>query len=145
MLFRSGLPEEIRALEWICYGSTSFDAMIPVYPNVDKLPKYISQVEMDVSTDNFYWASRLIGALADPNYAACIPHVERYQNAMFTELRRLVMEYDRKMIEANDFKLLKEANEQICKKARELTTATLNKVVHEASLHMKNGYNRGDN
>ena len=142
---RDGLPEEIRALEWICYGSTSFDAMIPVYPNVDKLPKYISQVEMDVSTDNFYWASRLIGALADPNYAACIPHVERYQNAMFTELRRLVMESDRKMTDANAFGLMREANEQICKKARELTTAALNKIVHEASLHMKNGYNRGDN
>lgn len=142
---RSGVPEAVSAVEWICFGSTSFDAMIPVYTNVSKLPKYISEVATDVSTENFYWCSRLIGALTDPNYATSIPHVERYQAAMFTEGRRIMREYEQKMRKENRFDLLAQANEAICKKAKELTQDTLNKVTMDASLHMKNGYNRGDN
>lgn len=142
---RSGVPEAVSAVEWICFGSTSFDAMIPVYTNVSKLPKYISEVATDVSTENFYWCSRLIGALTDPNYATSIPHVERYQAAMFTEGRRIMREYEQKMRSENRLDLLAQANEAICKKAKELTQDTLNKVTMDASLHMKNGYNRGDN
>lgn len=142
---RSGVPDAVSAVEWICFGSTSFDAMIPVYTNVSKLPKYISEVATDVSTENFYWCSRLIGALTDPNYATSIPHVERYQAAMFTEGRRIMREYEQKMRKENRFDLLAQANEAICKKAKELTQDTLNKVTMDASQHMKNGYNRGDN
>lgn len=142
---RDRVPQEIQAIEWICYGSTSFDALIPLYTNVEKLPKYISDVTLDASTENFYWASRLIGALVDHNYATSIPFVERYQAAVFTEGRRLVREFDAKMIASGDYSMTEEANEQICKMAKEKTTDTLNKVLHDASVHMKNGYNRGDN
>ena len=34
---RPGMPEAIRGIEWICFGSTAFAAMLPVYPNVPKL------------------------------------------------------------------------------------------------------------
>lgn len=142
---RDGVPEEIRAIEWICFGSTSFDALIPLYTNVSKMPKYVSEVTLDASTENFYWASRLIGALTDHNYASSIPFVERYQNAVFTEGRRIVLEFDRKMTQSGDYTLTQQANEQICRMAREKSTDTLNRVLHDASLHMKNGYNRGDN
>lgn len=142
---RGDAPEALRGVEWVCYGSTSFDAALPVYTNVSKMPKYISEVTLDASTENFYWASRLIGALVDPNYATGIPHVERYQLAAFTEGRRLLREYDKKMTESGDFSLTEKANEEICKVFRTLTTDTLNKVLMDASQHMKNGYNRGDN
>lgn len=142
---RSGVPKGMQAVEWICYGSTSFDAAVPVYTNVSKLPKYLSEVSMDVSTENFYWSSRLIGALADAHYANAIPHVERYQNAVFTEARRIMREYEKKMTESGDFTQLEEVNEAICARIKELTADTLNKVLFEASTHMKNGYNRGDN
>lgn len=142
---RPNMPREIQGVEWLCYGSTAFSAAIPVYPNVPKLPKYISEVTLDVSTDNLYWASRLIGALADPCYATAIPHVERYHAAIFTEGRRLVREYDAKMLESGDYALAAKANAEICAMAREKTTDALNKVLLEASVHMKNGYNRGDN
>lgn len=142
---RDNVPEALQGLEWICYGSTAFGAIIPVYTNVTKLPKYINDVTLDTSTENLYWGSRLIGALADANYASSIPFVERYQNAVAAEGRRLVKEYDKKMAEAGNYTLSVEANEEICKMAKKKTIDTLNKVLHDASIHMKNGYNRGDN
>ena len=142
---RPGMPEAIRGIEWICFGSTAFAAMLPVYPNVLKLPKYLSNVTLDVSTENYYWASRLIGALADHDYPSCIQQIERYENAVMTQGRRIVREYDRRMAETGDFSLAAEANEKLCKMAREQTTDTLGKVLYESSMHMKNGFNRADN
>jgi dipeptidase len=74
--------------------------MLPVYTNVSRLPKYLSDVSTEVSTDNLYWSSRLIGAMADHDYPACIQHIERYQNAVTTKGRRIVLEYDGKIGEA---------------------------------------------
>ena len=142
---RGNMPEEIKAVEWICFGSTTFNAMVPVYPDVAKMPKYLSDVTMDASTENFYWGSRMIAALADHNYATSIQHIERYQSAMFTEGRRIIREYDEKMMKSGDFSLKTEANEALCRMAKERTVDTLNKVLQDASVHMKNGYNRADN
>ena len=138
-------PEAVKGLEWICFGSTTFDAMMPVYPNVPKLPDYLSKVTMDTSTENFYWASRLIGALADPHYAAAIQQIDRYQEAMETRGRQLVLEYDKKIAAAGDLKLAEEANEKLCAMAKEETTRALNNVLQTASEKMKNGYNLADN
>ena len=65
--------------------------------------------------------------------------------ACFVEGRRIVKEYDKKMTESKDFSLASEANQKICDMAKEQTTKTLNAVVHESSMSMRNGYNRADN
>ena len=142
---RGDMPEAIRGVEWISFGSTAFSAMLPVYPNVPAMPKYLSDVTLDTSTENLYWGSRLIGALADSNYGSCIQQIERYQNAVATQGRRIMREYDAKFEASGDIGLLSEANDKLCAMAREQTISTLNKVLLEASQHMKNGYNRADN
>ena len=142
---RPDAPEAVKGLEWICFGSTTFDAILPVYPRVPKMPDYLSKVSTDVSTENFYWASRLIGALADAGYNYCAQQIERYQDAVVTKGRRIVRDYDRRIAEGEDPSILEKANEELCRMAREQSTNTLNKVLHEVSLHMKNGYNRADN
>lgn len=142
---RSGVPEALRGIEWISFGSTTFSCFVPLYANVSRMPGYLSKVSTDVSTDNLYWTSRLIGALADPCYSDCSQLIQRYHSAVQTEGRQTILEYDRKMTEKADFSMTEEANEKICKRARELTTDTLNKVLHEASTHMKNGYKLSDN
>ena len=142
---RSGVPEGVKGVEWICFASTTFDALLPVYPNVPKMPKYLSDVTLDVSTENFYWASALIGALADHSYNSCIQHIMRYQSAVMTKGRQLLIEYDRKYAEEPSEKLLIEANERLAQMAKEQSTATLGKVLAESSAGMKNGYNRADN
>ena len=142
---RPGKPDAIKGIEWVCFGSTAFSAFLPVYPNAPKLPKYLADVSTDVSTENFYWASRLIDALADHDYAACVQQVERYHSAVLTEGRRIVLEYDKKMTASGDFSLTAEANEKLCAMAKEKTTDALNKILQISSEHMKNGFNLADN
>ena len=142
---RSGVPRELQGVEWLSFGSTTFAAMLPLYTNVRKMPAYVSHVTLDTSTEDFYWGSRLIGALADHNYSTSIQNIERYQNTVFVKGRRLLLEYDRKMAESGDYSLAEEANEALCRMAKEQTIDTLNKVLADASQHMKNGFNRADN
>ena len=142
---RSDVPEQIKGIEWITFGSNAFNAALPVYANVSKMPKYISEVTEDVSTENFYWASRLIGALADPNYGSSIQFVERYQAAIANNGRRIIKEYDEKMIKTKDYSLMEQANEELCKMAKKESTKSLNNLILDASKNMKVNYNRSDN
>ena len=142
---RPNYPVELRGVEWICFGSTTFDALLPVYTNVSKMPPYLSNVTMDCSTENFYWTSCLIAALADHSYNQCIQHIDRYQEAVMAKGRELLREYDRKMLDSGDYSLSAEANEKLAKMAKEKASYTLNKVLRAASETMKNGYNRADN
>ena len=142
---RPDMPEALQGIKWVSFGANPFSAMLPVYTSVPNMPAYLSQVTMDVSTENFYWASRLLGAMADPNYGTCVQLIERYQNWVAVKGRQILREYDRKMIESGDFTLTREANGKLCDMAREQTTKALNQVLREASMHMKNGYNRADN
>ena len=142
---RPDAPDCVKGLEWICFGSTTFDALLPVYPNVSKIPAYLKDVTLEASTENFYWGSRLIGALADHSYNQCIQHVMRYQSAVMTEGRRIVLEYDRRIAETGNAALAEEANEKLCRMAKERTDKALTAVLHESSVTMKNGYNRADN
>ncbi len=141
---RGGMPEKIKGLEWIAFGSTTFDALLPVYPNVPKMPRYLSGVTLDASTENFYWASRLIGALADPHFFACSQAIERYQLAVMTEGRRIVAEYDRKYAESGSGALLTEANDKLSEMAKRETVKALNNVLSIASERMKNSSNLAD-
>ena len=142
---RNGVPEKAKGIEWICFGSTSFNTVLPVYTQVSRLPKYLTDVTEDVSTDNFYWNSRLINALTDAHYGTAIVHVERYQAAVVSKARALLREYDGRLAETEDETLLEQANEALCTMAKQETTKTLNKVLLAASQGMKNGYSRGDN
>lgn len=142
---RGYLPKEIAALEWICFGANPFNAALPVYANTDRMPAYLSKVTMDVDTDTFYWQNRLIGAMADANYNACIQLIERYQAAVSAGGHRLVNEYDQKMLEKGQFDLVDEANRKLSDMAKKEASSTLSKVLKEASKAMKCGYSRADN
>ena len=141
---RSGVPDAVKGVEWVCFASTTFGAFLPVYTNVPKMPEYLSNVTGRVSTEDFYWTTRMIGALADAAYGESIMHVERYQNAIFCKGRALLNEYDRKAAEGGEAVLM-EANEKLCEMAKEATDACLSKVLRAACERMRNGYKRSDN
>ena len=65
---RPDQPEESRAVEWVAYASNAFNTMVPFYANVERTPEYLANTTGTVSTDNFYWTSRLIAAMADASY-----------------------------------------------------------------------------
>ncbi len=142
---RSGVPEEIKGIEWVCFGPTTFDALLPLYSNVSEMPAYLSDVKEDVSTENFYWGSRLLAVLCDPHFAKTVQPLERYQAAVITRGRQLVREYDKKMADTGDFSLTLEANEALAKMARKETAKAINEMVRIASESMKDGYDRADN
>ena len=62
---RPDQPEDSRVLEWIAFASNAFNVMVPFYANVTTTPAYLSNTTGAVSTDNFYWNSRMIAAMAD--------------------------------------------------------------------------------
>ena len=138
---RGYLPKETAAVEWICFGSNAFNAFVPVYANVDKIPEYFNNTKEEVSTDNFYWSSRLIGALTDAHFHVCNIHVERYQEAVSSKGHELLNRFD----SSASSKELEKANEEIAKMAKAETDKALERVLYEASCHMKNGYSRSDN
>ena len=142
---RPDVPDAIKGIEWICFGSTTFGAFLPFYTAVSRVPDYLSRITLDASTENYYWSSRLIGALADSCYSASVQNIERYQLAIGTKGREIIREYDEKMIKTGDFSLTEEANEKLSAMAEKETTSTLNKVLQTASEKMKNGYNLADN
>ena len=142
---RPDVPDTIKGIEWICFGSTTFGAFLPFYTAVSRVPDYLSRITLDASTENYYWSSRLIGALADSCYSASVQNIERYQLAVGTKGREIIREYDEKMIKTGDFSLTEEANEKLSAMAEKETTSTLNKVLQTASEKMKNGYNLADN
>ena len=150
---RPDAPEPVKGIEWICFGSTTFSAFLPVYTNVPDMPKYLKDVTLDTSTENFYWGSRLIDALADHSYGGCIQNIVRYRDTVAVKGRRIVYEYDRRIAEVLDGagnaqtaeKLALEANEKLSAMAKEQTTDTLNKVLLTASENMKNGFSFADN
>ncbi len=142
---RPYVNDMIKGVEWICFGANPFNAVIPMYTNVSKMPKYISNVKLDCSTDNFYWSTRLIGALVDPIYGKAIQLIERYQKAMFNIGHELIYRYDKLINESNDYSLIEKANEELALKAKTETTKTLNAVLLESSKAMRCGYSRADN
>ena len=142
---RTNIPDEIKAIEWICFGPNPFNVVIPFYTKTNTMPKYVSDVKTDVDSNNFYWVSRLIGALADSCYATSIQVIDRYQNEVAAKSHEIINKYDKKMIEEKNYSYINEANEKICTMAKKLATKTLNEVLLNASKNMKCNYNRADN
>lgn len=146
---RPSLLPELCAIEWVAFGSNVFNAFVPFYANVNRTPDYMANTGERVTTENFYWANRLLGALADAQFSLCKSHIERYQAAVPIEGYRILHEYDER-IGAGDVrggdavKLLEEANERIAVMVQEKTDDTLDKVLYEASCQMKNGFSRSD-
>lgn len=141
---RPDLPDEIKAIEWICFGSTTFGAFLPLYTNVDVIPDYLSKVDMKPSTDNLYWNSRLIAAMADKEFSNCIKDVEIYQSNVLTKGRQIIDETDKAVIQSKTgtHSETETSNERIAEMVRIESLEVLDRVLRTSSEKMKNGYNR---
>ena len=111
-------------------------------------PDYLSNTTAEVSTDNFYWASRMIAAMADASYKKSIFHIERYQEHVMAKGHALIHQYDERLAKEQDetkrMQLREEANERVAKMLKKETAATLNQILYELSNLMKNSYSRSD-
>lgn len=139
---------DCSAVEWIAYASNAFNVLAPFYADVDETPKYLSNTTGTVSTDNFYWCSRLIAAMADASYRSSVFHIERYQERVMSKGHELLNRYDALLEKEPDEQKRKalrtEANQEIADMLKKETSDTLDKVLFELSSRMKNAYSRSD-
>ncbi len=135
---RPDVAPERAALQWIAYGSNAFNALVPLYASVTETPAYFEDTTTRVTSESFYWANRLVGALADAAYGACLPHVERYQQALPARCAALIRACDAKGSS------LEACNAAIADECRRQTEDLLDKVLYEASMRMRNAFSRSD-
>jgi len=145
---RPDLPESHRALQWVAFASLPFTTLIPMFTGVESAPEYLATTGQSVSTDSFYWASRMIAALADPHFHQAIPLIERYQQRTMALGRAAVHAADGKAAGAGAPQdvpvLLEAANTEIAEQIREETEALLGQVLFTASEGMTNRFSRSD-
>ncbi|MGO1199316.1 MAG: C69 family dipeptidase, partial [Dermabacteraceae bacterium] len=145
---RPDLPESHRALQWVCFASNPFNTLIPMFTNVQEAPAYLATTGEAVSTDSFYWASRLIAALADAHHAETIPAIERYQQRTLALGHAAVRAADEAASGAASAEevpaLLAAANTAVAEQIREATDALLGSVLFTASNRMTNRFSRSD-
>ena len=145
---RSYTPAGSRALQWMAFGSNAFNALVPLFANVNELPEYLSNTEEGhVSTENLYWASRLIAALADAQFSLNTAHIERYQLAVGSKGHALVAEADRqvaKLAYADAAARLEAANKRLAAMLRDETDRLLFNVLFTTSANMRNAFSRSD-
>ncbi len=145
---RSDLPADLQAVEWVAYASNALNAMVPFYANVETTPAYLAGTTGEVSTDSFYWVSRMIAAMADASYGKSVFHVERYELGVLSACRALLNQYDAKQLAETDparrAALRQEANEALAAEVKARAADTLDKVLFELSSNMKNAYSRSD-
>lgn len=146
---RPYMPEEIRSIEWLSFGSNVFNAIVPYYANITKTPEYLENTTLTPSTDNFYWVNRIIGALCDAHFPSTASHVERYQNAVQSKCRTILNKYDKEFLKnkskiKNVHEFLEKANDEITDFVKDQTNDLLDKTLFTASCEMKNGFSRSD-
>lgn len=141
-------PDDIKAIQWLAFASNAFNVMVPFYADIETTPDYLSNTTGEVSTDNFYWSSRMLAAMADASYKKSIFHIERYQEHVLSKGHEIINRYD-DMIqnETNTDRhlaLKHEANLAVADMLKAATSETLGKVLYELSNEMKNAYSRSD-
>ncbi len=148
---RPYLPEECKALQWISFGSNAFNAAAPFYSNVTDIPQYLSSTTGRVETDNWYWSSRLIAALADASWQTSRFEIEHYSFKIQSEARRVIVETDKEIrkcagVASNEQiqDILGKANQKVADILKAQADQTLDTVLQFASDNMKNRFARAD-
>ena len=141
-------PDDIKAIQWLTFASNAFNVMVPFYADIETTPDYLSNTTGEVSTDNFYWSSRMIAAMADASYKKSIFHIERYQEHVLSKGHEIINRYDDLIQNEADtdkhLALKHEANQAVADMLKKSTADTLGKVLYELSNEMKNAYSRSD-
>lgn len=146
--------EDSSAIQWLAFASNAFNVMVPFYTNVDEVPEYLANTSAEVSTDNFYWTSRMIAAMADASYAKSVFHIERYDEKVMSKAHEIIYRYDDLLGADRDVQmnaisklgqeLRQQANQEMADMAMQAAGDTLGKVLYELSNQMKNSYSRSD-
>lgn len=146
---RPYVGEAARALQWMTYGSNAFNALVPLFANVNEAPYYFAKTDDRISTESFYWTNRLIAALADAHYGSCMQELNRYRMKVGGATGAIIKEVTSK-VESEGLSYvdaaatLEEANARIANLLQDETDALLLKVLDIATKGMKNSFSLSD-
>ena len=145
---RPEMEHDCNVIEWIAFASNAFNVLVPFYADIDETPDYLCNTTDEVSTDNFYWSSRMITAMAYSSYRSSVFHIERYKEHVLAKGHELINRYDDLLSKETDAAKRKEirheANRAVAGMLKKETADTLDKVLFELSGQMKNAYARSD-
>ncbi len=145
---RPAKQADFGTIEWLAFASNAFNVLAPFYADVEKTPEYLANTTGEVSTNNFYWTSRMIAAMADASYSKSLFHIERCQEHVAAKSHELLNRYDALLEQEADTAARKalrhEANQAIAEMVKKELAKTLEKVLYELSGQMKNAYSRSD-
>ncbi|MBY4798254.1 C69 family dipeptidase [Collinsella sp. AGMB00827] len=145
---RPNVPTGQEAIQWMAFGSNPFNAIVPLFAHVDSLPEYFCNTTSRVTSENFYWANRLIGALADARYHDNAMTIEAYQQAMTAlghKTLREVAASAHEDLDQVDREVLERANATIASELKRATEDLLAQVLYTTSCAMSNGFAMSDN
>lgn len=145
---RPGVPEALSAVQWMAFGSNPFNALFPLFGNVDELPAYLCETTARVTSESFYWANRLIAALADARFHENAAAVESYQQKMGALGHQILRETAASLADAAAEEVpaaLAAANERMASALKDATERLLGQVLYTTSCGMSNGFSMSDN
>lgn len=143
---RNDVPREVSCIQWVAFASNVYNALVPIYTNCTKVPEYIGNTTLQVNTNNFYWSNRLISAIADPHHDTTIVSVERYQEALESACRQVIVEGEKSYQGNSDaIEFCNEQNQKIVDLVQKHTDQLLDEVLFTSSCLMQNRYSRSDN
>lgn len=141
--------EQIRAIEWLAFGCNVFNAIVPFYANISDTPSYLRDTTLNPTTENFYWANRMIATMCDPHFPETQASTESYQLDVLSKGNQIINKYD-KEFEKNKSSIkdihsfLEKANAEMTEYLKTRTDTYLDEVLFTASSLMKNAFSRSD-
>lgn len=144
---RPDAPELCRYVQWIAFSSMPFNTLVPFFAQVSDTPAYVRDTTARPTTENFYWANRIIAAMADAHYNACINDIERYRQSVMAFGHQLIAETDKAVEELGEYpeteeveRILEGANARMAKELKRQTNALLDTVLFTCSNKMHNAF-----
>ena len=151
-------PGCCRAVQWIAFGSNPFNTLMPFYANVEDTPDYLKNTTARVTTESFYWANRIVAAIADARYKDNVNDLDAYAERTMAHGHALVAEADARIAacgaeedeasgmgdDARVRRILEEANDETAAYLKRETDKLLDKVLLTSSLLMRNGFSLSD-
>ena len=149
---RGNAPKAVRGVQWVSFGSGTFNTSIAMLSNVKKVPDYLATT-MKITPEKFYWANRLIAGLADPEYFDNMQTLLTFQQTTMAEGYEHLHAIDEKaskmsgaddMDDASIIAMAEESNQELCDFIQKQNDDLLASALYTRSMNMKNAFNLQD-
>ena len=140
---RPDKPHDTTAIQWLAFGSMPFGTMVPFFTQISTTPAYFSNTGANVSTDSFYWANRLIAAIADPHFHQHEGDIEAYVESTMAAGHARIGRVDAALARGEKVDFDAE-NQAMSDDVQQQTQDLLNKVLFDASNLMTNHFSVSD-